>query len=571
MSTELDVAKMMWGWGASGGSGSSRPGSSYGTQTVTRYGTVQSVNDDGTVTILLDSGETVTLKTDTPLRVGDRVVVVAQGGTYLVYSMAGTVGMIENTRTELAQDIIDEGQAIRDEVDKEMNDFKADHKLTDADITSSIEQTKSEITATFEGQISAVEDDIEKNYATKTEVSTGIDGLRTEVSETYATSEGVTDEINSAITQASGEISSEVEQNVMNSIGDTYATKTELTQTADSLELTISSSIANAYGTCSTAASTSTKVATTNLSNFTRKQGMTVAVKFTYANTASSPRLNVNSTGAAYIRLGNSNLTVDDSWDAGDVVTFVFDGTYWQIADPSLSTAKTVESYFTADATGLEVGRKNYSESLKLNTNGRLEFLIDGNVSHFLDTNYVDYAGESLESGVFATGSANQLALASNDGGWILLNNKRVLLNPNPGRSFLVNGYAVNEAVVDQFSPTYNSAYGTAGSEHWDNMRAIVIYYRCVYSGNTIRSTKVYITPGQTVNACFFDTMSWPGGGVNMTICSEQITVSVNSSATRYDITRGTPGRASISQNNVSNYNPNPGNLFQIMYVVLCI
>ena len=139
MSTELDVAKMMWGWGAYGGSGSSRPGSSYGTQTVTRYGTVQSVNDDGTVTILLDSGETVTLKTDTPLRVGDRVVVVAQGGTYLVYSMAGTVGMIEKTRTELAQSIRDEGQAIRDEVDQEMNDFKADHQLTDSDITSSIE------------------------------------------------------------------------------------------------------------------------------------------------------------------------------------------------------------------------------------------------------------------------------------------------------------------------------------------------------------------------------------------------------------------------------------------------
>lgn len=84
------------------------------------------------------------------------------------------------------------------------------------------------------------------------------------------------------------------------------------------------------YATSSTSAATATKTATiTSGEGFELETGVVVAVTFTYANTASSPRLNVASTGAKYIRtLGTSSAY----WDAGQTVLFVYDGTYWQVA-----------------------------------------------------------------------------------------------------------------------------------------------------------------------------------------------------------------------------------------------
>lgn len=80
----------------------------------------------------------------------------------------------------------------------------------------------------------------------------------------------------------------------------------------------------NSYGTSSTAASTIAKVATR--SGFVLGTGAHVAVKFTNSNTATSPTLNVNSTGAKPIF---QNGTAGATWSAGEVVEFVYDGTNW--------------------------------------------------------------------------------------------------------------------------------------------------------------------------------------------------------------------------------------------------
>lgn len=53
------------------------------------------------------------------------------------------------------------------------------------------------------------------------------------------------------------------------------------------------------YGTCATAAATAAKVVT--LDNFSLETGASVRIKFTYANTVSSPTLNINNTGAKSI------------------------------------------------------------------------------------------------------------------------------------------------------------------------------------------------------------------------------------------------------------------------------
>lgn len=86
------------------------------------------------------------------------------------------------------------------------------------------------------------------------------------------------------------------------------------------------------YGTCSTAAATAAKVAT--LANFELFTGAMVSVKFTYANTADNPTLNVNNTGAKTIRAFNNNLTSTSpyNWQINSIVKFVYDGTYWQLS-----------------------------------------------------------------------------------------------------------------------------------------------------------------------------------------------------------------------------------------------
>lgn len=94
-----------------------------------------------------------------------------------------------------------------------------------------------------------------------------------------------------------------------------------------------------AYATCATSASTAAKVAyisgETASSGFTLITGTTVHVKFIYANTASNPTLNINGTGAKSIKClwshsfsGSFNYNY---WEAEEVVTLTYDGTYWQI------------------------------------------------------------------------------------------------------------------------------------------------------------------------------------------------------------------------------------------------
>jgi len=87
---------------------------------------------------------------------------------------------------------------------------------------------------------------------------------------------------------------------------------------------------ADLYGVCSTAAATRAKTVTVTFSGtLSLYAGLRVTVKFSNSNTASAPTLNVNSTGAKAIKsYGTTNAT---TWIAGQVLTFVYDGTNWLI------------------------------------------------------------------------------------------------------------------------------------------------------------------------------------------------------------------------------------------------
>lgn len=117
------------------------------------------------------------------------------------------------------------------------------------------------------------------------------------------------------------------------------------------------------YGTCSTAGGTAAKTVTVD-SAFTLTAGVMVTIKFTNANFASSPTLNVNSTGdKALMQYGTtavSNVAATSGWHAGAVVSFTYDGTNW-VRDQGYNTNTTYSA-----ATTSENGLMSSSDKSKL-------------------------------------------------------------------------------------------------------------------------------------------------------------------------------------------------------------
>ena len=128
--------------------------------------------------------------------------------------------------------------------------------------------------------------------------------------------------------------------------------------------------------TCSTAASTTAKVATLDDStNYTLAAGVRVAVTFTYGNSATSPTLNVNSGGAKNIVIPTSATatasghgTTYNTWGPEETVLFTYNGTSWvssgsalslyntySLADSKTSNTGTVTSIGISQGSGISV------------------------------------------------------------------------------------------------------------------------------------------------------------------------------------------------------------------------
>lgn len=96
-----------------------------------------------------------------------------------------------------------------------------------------------------------------------------------------------------------------------------------------------------AYGTCATAADVAAKVVTlAGNTNWKLATGSIVTVKFTATNTAASPTLNVNGTGAYPIYYNNAEYTSSSSYGgyANRHITYQFDGAYWVFISWSYDT-----------------------------------------------------------------------------------------------------------------------------------------------------------------------------------------------------------------------------------------
>lgn len=106
------------------------------------------------------------------------------------------------------------------------------------------------------------------------------------------------------------------------------------------------------YATCSTVAATAAKTASITAGTFNLTTGARVTVRFTYANTASSPTLNVGGTGAKSIYWHNSALPSTQYWSAYSALDFVYTGSVWELVGVAKDN-NTIHSTATTSSSGL--------------------------------------------------------------------------------------------------------------------------------------------------------------------------------------------------------------------------
>lgn len=97
--------------------------------------------------------------------------------------------------------------------------------------------------------------------------------------------------------------------------------------------------------TCGTGASTATK--TVSASKFVLMEGGSVKIKFTYANSAASPTLAIGTTAAKPIMFNGSAASASNSWGAGEIVEFFYDGTNWVGSSTSVSVSQNTSTGHT--------------------------------------------------------------------------------------------------------------------------------------------------------------------------------------------------------------------------------
>lgn len=94
------------------------------------------------------------------------------------------------------------------------------------------------------------------------------------------------------------------------------------------------------YGVCSTAATRTAKLV--DIADFVLEKGAIVAVQFTYANSAASPTLNVNNTGALSMISCFTNAAIRSGLITANMTAlFVCNGSQWVLINPYSQSSKT--------------------------------------------------------------------------------------------------------------------------------------------------------------------------------------------------------------------------------------
>lgn len=205
------------------------------------------------------------------------------------------------------------------------------------------------------------------------------------------------------------------------------------------------------YGTCSTAAGTAAK--TTTISGFTLYTGVIVSVKFTVTNTASSPTLNVNSTGAKAIYYRGSAISAG-YLAANRTYVFVYNGTQWEFIGDINTDNNTYDR--TRYSQAVKAGSTAIAaKNIIVGNNGLYTHLKTG--SAFDITYPILYAEASISAN--ATGTYNYLTIpftVSTTQSITLTAYKPVYIKGRLSGSLFT---PVNTAPLTQTVPTTNDGY----------------------------------------------------------------------------------------------------------------
>lgn len=248
------------------------------------------------------------------------------------------------------------------------------------------------------------------------------------------------------------------------------------------------------YAASDTAESTADKAAALVDGALALKAGTTVAVRFTYANTAAAPTLNVNNTGAKAVYTQGVRYAY---WSAGATVIFTYDGSYWRVAsEPVYADTATIgnpgNSNIFLDGASIKFRKGNIIfASLSYSSN------IEGSTGASLAADSVEIKGDPVVIGkqngsvivncqypqtgqagfrVFATGStaefnADDLVLRTGEKDISLLGlSDRTILSPNLAFATSAKTYKLS-AVDDRKLITVYIACGTSQFDRVITMR----------------------------------------------------------------------------------------------------
>ena len=140
------------------------------------------------------------------------------------------------------------------------------------------------------------------------------------------------------------------------------------------------------YGACTTAEGTAAKTDTTAVTGCVVCKGAKVELAMTNANTAASPTLNIQSTGAKAVYFGNGTSrptkSGGTSWLAANTCTFTFDGAAWRTQGKTYIDANSiVTGYLSADRIEggtLAIGKLATDLQTKINNAyaGTIEYIV---------------------------------------------------------------------------------------------------------------------------------------------------------------------------------------------------
>lgn len=126
---------------------------------------------------------------------------------------------------------------------------------------------------------------------------------------------------------------------------------------------------ATSYSVCTTAAGTAAKVVD-GIKGFVLTTGTRILVKFSNANTAANPTLNVGGKGAKSIYYNGANIS-RYALAANKIYEFVYDGTNWVLVGDEKSTIEVSLNAATTSYT-INHGLGCYPQVMALDSNGYL-------------------------------------------------------------------------------------------------------------------------------------------------------------------------------------------------------